>query len=1064
MMKDSKNIKDIVDGYLAQVGMAVVLQGIDPRATGFEDVLALVDIPGMLANPLQYFIGCINRGRRIYLYEEYFILHNFFTVQFHQIIILKDNLYMNLTPIYAPLSPEIRDALQHHFAQDEENDDISLAAAETLLPVYAGYTELLGSSWGVYTEAHLEPKESIEYLYEDTGNLLDKGFHYVPDEDPLHIFTEEDFVGLICQYRKTHAFPTIRIEDYTGNKEELQIHLHILENITGQEIRLAEEKSLEPQFLHRQAYADILRKYWGYDNFRTFPVYDLRALQHGEKKVKDVSQEEVIASLVEQVERCGKHEQPRDLFVTASTGSGKSVMFQIPAIYLARKPEKLLTIVISPLIGLMNDQVQSLEKKNYGGAKTINSDISPVLKQSIMEKVKDGTYDILYISPETLLGRSDVEQLVGDRTIGMIVIDEAHIVTTWGKQFRPDYWYLGDHIRKLRKRQIERKKRDLVVATFTATAIYHGREDMYEETIDSLHMIEPITYLGYVRRRDIEITIRKMPKKTRNEYELDKFTDIENLIKGSVIMEKKTLVYFPTVKLIQRFEEYLESNQNHNGDLKHYVVSYHGQMDKMLKQENYERFLHGERPIMLATKAFGMGIDIDNIERVIHFAPTGNVCDYVQEIGRAARKPGLEGEAIYDYESHDFKHINRLQGLSAIKKYQLVGVIKKIEALYQRNRRNRKKPFTRKSNAMLLDAKSFTYLFGNPLSDDNDNINKVKTALLMIQKDFEKKRGFSPIMARPVPMFATGYFSITKGMQTSLKHIYHTTVKEVDALHNICSVNLENIWKQHYQNMSFPRFKYLLYSRDESLPFNQKYELRPAYCVDLAFDTGHIGRFQIIWKNLQDVIYPYVTKRTYVSSKELALALKEMKEFKEHPYWADNLCEIVLSSMDTYNREVTHSMQRMLNMKPLNNGQVTYQFLPAIRNYFRWGTEMFRKLKERGSSGKLYLTELQGGHAIKEANIALGVFEAMDVLDFNISGGDNSQIYVYINQEQALQNIVNNPNSYHNSLLEEIAARHKVSVQMLTYIFNGDFSSDKIWDLLEDYFLGKVPAKVQDAL
>ena len=114
-------------------------------------------------------------------------------------------------------------------------------------------------------------------------------------------------------------------------------------------------------------------------------------------------------------------------------------MFQVPAIYLAEK-YNLLTIVISPLIGLMNDQVKNLELKNYNHAKTINSDISPIIKQDIIEKVSEGEYDILYISPETLLSRSDVEQLIGDRTIGMIVIDEAHIVTTWGKQFRPDYW------------------------------------------------------------------------------------------------------------------------------------------------------------------------------------------------------------------------------------------------------------------------------------------------------------------------------------------------------------------------------------------------------------------------------------------------------------------------------------------------------------------------------------------------------------------------------------------------------------------------------------------------
>lgn len=225
-------------------------------------------------------------------------------------------------------------------------------------------------------------------------------------------------------------------------------------------------------------------------------------LENGEKEVIQVSQENIISNIVQQVENCGEDKDFRDVFVTAPTGAGKSVMFQVPAIYLAEK-YGLLTIVISPLIGLMNDQVKNLELKNYTHAKTINSDISPIVKQDIIDKVAEGQYHILYISPETLLSRSDVEQLIGNRTIGMIVIDEAHIVTTWGKQFRPDYWYLGDHIKKLRKKQIENpdKQRSFVIATFTATAIYHGIEDMYTETINSLHMLSPITYLGYVKRR-----------------------------------------------------------------------------------------------------------------------------------------------------------------------------------------------------------------------------------------------------------------------------------------------------------------------------------------------------------------------------------------------------------------------------------------------------------------------------------------------------------------------------------------------------------------------------------
>ena len=101
------------------------------------------------------------------------------------------------------------------------------------------------------------------------------------------------------------------------------------------------------------------------------------------------------------------------------------------------------------------------------------------------------------------------------------------------------------------------------------------------------------------------------------------------------------------------------------------IAIYHGQLDKMRRNENYIKFKNGDVLVMLGTKAFGMGIDIDDITTIVHFAPTGNICDYVQEIGRAARRSDIEGLAYYDFMSNDFKCINRLHGLSVIKKYQL---------------------------------------------------------------------------------------------------------------------------------------------------------------------------------------------------------------------------------------------------------------------------------------------------------------------------------------------------------------------------------------------------------
>ena len=144
----------------------------------------------------------------------------------------------------------------------------------------------------------------------------------------------------------------------------------------------------------------------------------------------------------------------------------------------------LFTIVISPLVALMNDMVGSLKLKNYKAVEKITGETSQVEREKIMSDIAEGRCHMLFVAPELLLARSSIEQLIGDRTIGMIVVDEAHIVTTWGKQFRPDYWFLGAHIAKLRKHQTRDKGRSFVIAAFIATAVYGGIENMYQHRSD----------------------------------------------------------------------------------------------------------------------------------------------------------------------------------------------------------------------------------------------------------------------------------------------------------------------------------------------------------------------------------------------------------------------------------------------------------------------------------------------------------------------------------------------------------------------------------------------------
>ena len=1056
-------LKNRIEKKLSELGRLpnsmIVLKGI-PMEAAFPEYVGQVDLDALSENKLGYLMKLLPE-RSVITYEEFLLLFEFIISQYSAVYVLNNNIYMEQYPIDLLCSENAKRGLLTHFMEVEDDtlDDAELGPVQELVSLYVGMKEYNGFLMGAYCDEKITSSQKVEIVpvFDESAYQLQR----VATADTFfEIIEESDYIDFVRKLFNTPDELCIRISNYTGDIYKLTQHLQILAENWAEwvDILVLQPQAVTNDFEHRAEFTEILKRYWGYDSFRDLPVYNMAKLEEGEKEVSKVSQEKIISDLVDQAENCGKEGADyRDVFVTAPTGAGKSVMFQIPAIYLAEKYD-LLTIVVSPLIGLMNDQVKNLELKNYKYAKTLNSDISPVIKQEIMEKVAASEYHILYLSPETLLARSDVEQLIGDRTIGMIIIDEAHIVTTWGKQFRPDYWYLGDHIRKLRKRQIERKGRSFVVATFTATAIFHGVEDMYTETINSLHMLNPITYLGYVKRNDIDIVIQRPQKEkgARREYEPDKFAEIERVIQRALITNKKTLVYFPTVALINRCYEYLRAKQ-----MVSQVAIYHGSLSKDQKAESYERFMKKEKLVMLATKAFGMGIDIDDIELVVHFAPTGNVCDYVQEIGRAARRPDLRGEAFYNYEPRDFKHINRLHGLSTIQKYQLIEVIKKIDELYSNSLKNGgRRVFTRKRNALLLDAENFSYIFGSPLGDEDDNISKVKTALLIIQKDFENKMGFSPVTVRPIPLFSVGFFEVQPAIQARLLRRYPECLEEIEPKRHICRVMLEKIWRKDYEHFSLPQFKFLLYSQDESLELTKTAPMRAALCVSIEFAEDYASVFQKTWSTIQEFINKRVLLGTYTSLNEIAEYLSA--KCNTSKYKAQSICEVIIASMDSYRRNFAKGTSAISTEKAMTDGTVKYQFNVAVGSYFNWVKKIFQRIINETENGELYLIN-DGSTSTKEIGVVLGILEALDVLSFKMLGGANSQLYIYINQIQTLKNIINSPASYDNRLLKSVSERHLISVKMLSYLYENGFSSEEMWNILESYFLGQIPEVVKHA-
>lgn len=1050
-------IKEKIEQVLKQNEEAlIVTKGINSYT---EDKELSIDIEGIIENKFLYLTQLMMNKIRVITFEEYLALYEMLVSTYKKIIIIENNLYINFYPVKILIKEEKLEALSLHFDDEKEGDTYNIGDLEGLKSIYSNVKKVGTTYYATYNQFIRHEKEEIISLIDakewEFSDLIEGGQHYELQDEIDYLLMLEDIVN----YRVKQIN---LVEQNSGiNKAILLSKLKVIKSQFNDAIQIGvikEDTILQVGGVKKE-YVDILKRHWGHESFRTIKVYNINELERKKKVVQEISQANIIDNLVTQVERSRAKQDYRDIFVTAPTGAGKSAMFQIPAIYLAEKYE-LFTIVISPLIGLMKDQVNNLELHKYPYARTINSDITPLQKEEIINDIAEKKCHILYLSPESLLSKSDLPQIIGDRTLGLLVVDEAHIVTTWGKQFRPDYWYLGDHINKIKKSQLKNKEMGFVIATFTATAIYGGVENMYEETIESLKMVNPITYLGFVKRKDLTINVDKTKLITNKvEYEINKFDQLIEKINETLTFNKKMLIYFPTVALIKRFKDYCVAK-----DYGDYVSVYHGQLSAADKDENYQSFLNNDRLIMLATKAFGMGIDIDDIQIVAHFAPTGNVCDYVQEIGRAARRPDLQGEAYYRFMSNDFKHINRLHGISVVKDYQLVQVIKKVYELYQENiKQNKGKKLTKKRNEMLVDAENFSHIFENPFFNEDDGINKVKTAMLLIQKDFEKRYSFSPFYVRPIPMFEMGYFKIPKSVQGQLLKRYGKVLQEEESNLNICSVNLKKIWEASFSDKhSFPKFKYMIYTKDANLGFEFIHELRSSLKVDIILDHQYEVNYNTYLQALEGIFTNSIREERFYSLSELAKQIQDATGMNK--YKVASVVDNIIAAMSIYQRDYSKNMHSKTYMsKPLKNGDYAYKFMNGALRFLKWLNRGFEFVREQMEENTLYLLDDATDKGIREKLIILGFLETLEVLTFKALGGKNSQLYIYVNQTKTMFEIISKPYRYRNRLLELVGERHEISVQMLTYLFEGKADNEAMWNAIEEYFLGIIPDEVVKA-
>ncbi len=305
----------------------------------------------------------------------------------------------------------------------------------------------------------------------------------------------------------------------------------------------------------------------------------------------------------------------RDALVVMPTGSGKSVIYQLPALMLPG-----LTVVVSPLIALMKDQQDKLAAQGIN-ALAMHSHLSDAEARDLARNVKDGSGEILYLTPERFKDREFFEHLL-TRKVALFVVDEAHCVSQWGHDFRPDYLTMGSVVKRLDRPPI---------LALTATATAEVRDDIARQ----LGMTDPVVTITGFARPNLRFEVRR----TVNAAEKD--VALKNLLRES---PGTGVIYVATIREAERLHGLLGEEFP--------VGLYHGKLASSERKDTQNRFMADEYKAIIATNAFGLGIDKSDIRFVIHYHFPGSVEAYYQEAGRSGRD-GLPAICTLFYRVED---------------------------------------------------------------------------------------------------------------------------------------------------------------------------------------------------------------------------------------------------------------------------------------------------------------------------------------------------------------------------------------------------------------------------
>lgn len=782
-----------------------------------------------------------------------------------------------------------------------------------------------------------------------------------------------------------------------------------------------------------------LRENFNYEQFRTFEVYS-----NSKKEKYKVSQKELIEFLLSQ----SLSKKAQDLFFVASTGSGKSLIYTLTATILKRLDDNNLTIVISPLKALMKDQTHNLHRNhNLTGSAYINSELSYEERTNILDKVKKGEVFILYVSPETFISTS-LETLSGGRKIGLLVVDEAHLVSTWGKTFRVDYGYLGDEIKRFRK------KSDFPVFATTATAIWGGELDTVEEISYLLNLRSPRVIFADVKRSNIEIKIEKFnPQEIENEdsFTAKKILHTSEKVREMVSKGEKTLVYCPFVNHTERIKNVIDAYP----ETRKYVRVYTGKTKDDERNKTYILFKNNRAKVVLATKAFGMGIDIPNIRTVYHHRVPANLFEYIQEIGRAGRD-GKKATALTYYHPFDPSDSYKLSRISVPQVWKLKHIMEHIGSLVKSS----------PNGEVLLPVDDIKHLLETRSNGTSKEtlLGRARTAIFLLQKDLEKRVG-RPILVRKSEIYRYLYFSAPDDVGSEIMDAFSeiSIVSDQTKRNNITgnqqviksagkiySVDITELWKKKFQQLTLKTLVWKFFQYPREIFEKDIYPVIKVE-IDLLKNKETINR---IFKSTLEIAKKIAESTTKgVTEEEFFTTLRD--EIKEISILSE-LNDINEKMRSIFTNYLIGSFTDNKNKLFMAKGTIEEKKIIGIPKRIRqienaW-LAIFNEVTNTNNSKKELYISPRSACAEVYYNV-LGVMDILQLATIKYSGGESSIIHLKcLDRNYILQNY----RSYYCESLKIIRNRLKREYDIARSFYETEMSSEERWNFIENYLLGKI--------